>query len=70
MAVIRLRNPDGVSINLNLRPGSLTAIEDNRTAFTFDEAGRLLSAFVDGRTDRRSLAHDVLENTSLPHPGP
>ncbi|MGQ9903350.1 MAG: radical SAM protein [Anaerolineae bacterium] len=70
MAVIRLRNPDGVSINLNLRPGSLTAIEDNRTAFTFDEAGRLLSAFVDGRTYRRSLANDVLEKTSLPHPGP
>lgn len=70
MAVIRLRNPDGVSINLSVRPGSLTAIEDNRTAFTFEEAGRLLSAFVDGRTYRRSLANDVLEKTSLSHPGP
>lgn len=70
MAIVRLRSPAGASINLSARAGALTIIEDNHTAFTFDEAGRLLSAFVDGRAYRRSLANDVLEKVSLPHPGP
>jgi len=70
MAIVQLRSPTGAPINLSVRPGSITAIEDNRTAFTFDDAGRLLSAFVDGRTYRRSLANDVLEKgPGLAHAG-
>ncbi len=69
MAVVRLRSPAGALINLSLRAGALALIEDNHTAFTFDEAGRLFSAFLDGRTYRRSLSNDVLEKSPGSRPG-
>lgn len=71
MGIVRCLSPAGALINLSVRAGALTLIEDNvrPTAFTFDDAGRLLSAFVDGRTYRRSLANDVLEKTTGPRPG-
>ena len=69
MSVVHVTSPTGQSINLSVRRGSISAIEDNRTAYTFDDAGRLVNAFVGGRTYRRSLANDVLEKGPGTRPG-
>ncbi|MCS7061438.1 MAG: radical SAM protein [Anaerolineae bacterium] len=73
MAIVRI-DVLPVPITLSVRRESLTIFQDDRAgqgvmAFTFDAAGRLVSAFLDGKTYRRSLANDVLEKSAGPQAG-
>ncbi|MBK6429466.1 hypothetical protein [Candidatus Amarolinea dominans] len=66
MTILRLPLPGGQTTIINQRPESTTIMLDAQTMFTFDAAGRLHGAFVQGSTFRRSLANAILEK----RPGP
>ncbi len=61
MATLRYTRPDGSRVAISARAGAIAVLENDRTSFTFDDAGRLLGAFDSGFTYRRSLANQVLE---------
>lgn len=66
-AVINGR-PESTTI-INQRPESTVIMLDAQTMFTFDAAGRLHGAFVQGATFRRSLANTILEKRPGPRAG-
>lgn len=61
MTILRLPMPTGKTTIINQRPQSTVIMLDAQTMFTFDAAGRLHGAFVQGSTLRRSLANTILE---------
>jgi hypothetical protein len=62
-------NLAGRRVTVNARRESTVVMEGNDTSFTFDYAGRLIGAYLDGRNYRRSLANRVLEKANGDMPG-
>ena len=69
MTIFRLPLATGKIAMINGRPESTTIMLDARTMFTFDAAGRLHGAFVQGSTFRRSLVNAILEKRPGPRAG-
>lgn len=69
MTIVRLPLATGKMALINGRPESTTLMLDAQTMFTFDAAGRLHGAFVQGSTLRRSLANAILEKRPGPRAG-
>lgn len=69
MAPIQVNTAYGGPITVNARREATVIMVDAQTMFTFDAAGRLIGAFVAGRTLRRSLANDILEKQAGDRPG-
>ncbi len=57
-------SPVGRTLVANLQPGTLTLAFDEQTVLTYDRAGRLWSAFLDGVTHRRGYNGRVLARHS------
>jgi hypothetical protein len=69
MGILQAVATDGKQLTLNVRPESTVIMQENDLSYTFDAAGRLVGAFLDGKNYRRSLDNEILEKQSGPRPG-
>lgn len=64
MSILRQTTTDGARLILNVRRESVVIMENETRSYTFDAAGRLIGAYLDGKNYRRSLDNQVLEKQS------
>ncbi len=69
MAILQTTLSDGTRVTINARRESTVVMQNDDTAHTFDYAGRLVGAFLNGRNYRRSLDNAILEKASGETPG-
>ncbi len=69
MAILRLPTPTSAAALINVRPESTVVMLDAQTMWSFDAAGRLHGAFVQGAAFRRGLTNAILEKRAGPVAG-